>query len=49
VIPVSGRDFFDGVALVVGGVVDQHVDGAEVGQGVFHRGLEGFDVGEIAV
>ena len=48
-VPGLGGDFFDGVALVVGGVVDEDVDGGVGGEDLIDGGLEGGEVGEVAV
>ena len=47
VVPVFGRDLGDLVAVVVGGVVDQHLDRSEVGRDVFDNLAQGDDVRQI--
>jgi len=47
-VPIFRRDFFDGVALVIGGVVDQDVDGTEGVEDLLDRGLKSGDVAKVA-
>jgi hypothetical protein len=48
VVPVFRRHIFPFMALVVSGVVDQHVDIAELCRDLLDRLPQGFGVGEIA-
>src|SRR5690606_29526103 len=47
-VPVLGRDVLDRVAVVVGGVVDQHVDPAKRGDRRLGRDLERREVAQVA-
>ena len=48
VVPIVGGDVGDGVALVVGGVVDQDRDRAELRASFRDCGLQRRDVGHVA-
>ena len=49
VVPVLDVDIVDAVALVVGGVVDQDSDRAEVGTGLLDGRFQGVNIGHIAM
>ena len=49
VVPIVGGDVGDRVALVIGGIVDQDRDRAELRPGFRDRGLQRRDVGHVAV
>jgi len=47
-VPIVRRHRVDGVALVIGGVVDQHAGRAEPGPGLADRRAQRRDVGDVA-
>src|ERR1700682_652468 len=48
IVPVSRRDLFRGVTIIIAGIVDEHGDIAKVGTHFFDSALQSVDIANVA-